>query len=184
LAAGLAIAAWIRDNKPGKDHGRLPGLMMWPPGSVPFLVMLDTDISPNGLNEALAWAVNFWRLGAHTSLFAAPGEVPEGGKTVPIMSSDKWPDWPTTECCSKRFGYTNLIQRQGELWSAAVYIDVAMAHTMNERDLRRGLAHELGHVLGLAHDEIEESIMFRSVPVDADPIVTESDKTMLQAMYA
>lgn len=195
LIVGLSVATLtlivvmnvIRDRKkrPLVDHGMLPGLLMWPEGSVPFMVLLDTDIVPTErLNDALDWALTFWRDQVSPELFAAPGEVPEGGKTIPIMDSEKWSDWPTQERCTKRFGYTNLIQLKDELWSAAVYIDTTMIQEMADRDLRRGIAHELGHVLGLAHDDMEESIMYHSVSTGATPIVTEGDITMLRALYA
>lgn len=180
----IGIAATLRRRK--DDKGFLEGLRAWDPEALPFIVMLDVDIPPaRSLELAIEEAVKFWRSQVpEVELFKKYNDLDGGGKMISIMPLSKLAEPEGKECCSDRFGYANLMLKDGRLWSAGVYIDTDRMRELSHEALTRAIAHELGHCLGLAHDNIPHSVMWPKVPSNEAPIVTENDRTALIALYA
>jgi predicted Zn-dependent protease len=74
-----------------------------------------------------------------------------------------------------------MVDKDGFLSSAAVYLQPAWDYK-DDAVLAVAMRHELGHCLGLAHDEYEESIMFK-VASDRQTHVSEHDKKLLRETY-
>lgn len=182
---GIAIASWIKKNKHPKDAGTFEDLQAWDKSAFPFTVVLYTEPpAPEYLGHAVSAAVSFWR-DVHPGLFAPYGELVEGGKVITIMPLSSL-EGDKAELCSNRFGYTRLTLKDGALWGASVYIDTKRMEFTPWRVLFRAIAHELGHCLGLAHDEDggdEDSVMEPVAAADSHPVVTVGDRATLLALY-
>lgn len=68
-----------------------------------------------------------------------------------------------------------------------VYCEARTSNTGTSEILHLVLQHEIGHCLGLAHDDYESSIMYpeqRSTPDGQfPPRISDSDKTLLRGLY-
>lgn len=73
-------------------------------------------------------------------------------------------------------GSTSHWQSNGQ-WTA----DVVIYNLVLTQELRRGLMHELGHVVGLAHDSFRDSLMYRST--SGSSRLTDSDRSALRKGY-
>jgi predicted Zn-dependent protease len=72
---------------------------------------------------------------------------------------------------------------EGEIESASLYVDRRKIVGLDDYRMKRAAAHELGHVLGLDHDESSWSVMFgkvRGTPFE----LSKKDRKLLRSAYA
>lgn len=65
----------------------------------------------------------------------------------------------------------------GGKWKATV----VMYNLVTADEIQRGIMHELGHVVGLAHDDFKDSLMYRGTSGSA--YLTDDDRELLQGRY-
>lgn len=111
-------------------------------------------------------AVDFWRQVAPECF--AVGEF--SGSVINILRSDE----PNP--------HTVISGTVGRIAKATIYLPKNFDE-MPSHIRFRTLAHELGHVLGLDHDDFPESVMYPRADAREEPIVTEKDKQLLRIMY-
>jgi len=157
-----------------RDKGVMT-IAQWDPKRLPFTLIVEETLDGRRpqIREALRWAVSWWNKALDFEVFVPIGSVGLGD-TIPVMTMD-------------REGRALALTRHttndaGEILSAAVYVDLDLSAKVNRTELRRGLAHELGHLLGLAHDDVTDSVMY-SKATGSEPILTEADRALLITMY-
>lgn len=163
----------------GKDAGTLDNLPVWKSGSVPFTLILDAALQGIRLRRACTEAVAFWQRQV-PGLWANFGDVGSGA-TVPIMPARKMANWDKV-VSHGAVGYTRLTVHDGHTWSAAVYLDAYRLDDLTDLQLMRAIAHELGHVFGLAHDGNRLSVMYPAT-LNEPPTVTAKDRALLLGLY-
>lgn len=177
---GVAITVVIVLVVGVRDEGMLPDLPRWRTGAKPFALVLDEALLIGRVQAAVCSAVAFWEA-ALPGVILPLGEMGDGdNEVVPIMPMLKLED--ERVLAGRPFGYTRLTIRERELWSAAIYLDTARIADLTDLQLWRAIAHELGHVLGLAHDYARESVMWPKT-LDEPPVVTLNDRALLAAAF-
>lgn len=181
----VGIAAAALSRKSNEDAGALPGLQLWRADAAPFTLVVGreffehTSLTEARLRQALSTAIDFWN--EVLPLFVRIGEWSTTGEVVPVLPSWKLVSWDD-RVSDRAVGYTRLALKGGRIWSAAVYCKENILVELTDTELWRVLAHELGHVLGLAHDEDSQSIM--STPaLDAVPVLSDKDRALLLETY-
>lgn len=170
LGAGLAgigaltivILATQRDNGLIEEGG-CP--VAWKRGNIPIFIALDPTAAD--WEKPLKEALEFWS-DARPGLFLYGGVMDQtetSGSIVGVVATSGAPNSLT------RLGVNNCVINGG-------VVEVRM----EEKNQRRVITHELGHVLGLAHDDQKASVMYpASVPGEFH--VTKKDLALLQATY-
>jgi predicted Zn-dependent protease len=161
------------------DRSVLPNLEPWKPGSLPATVLIDDAFGQatlGRLEEAIRWAIQLWGDQVGPFLFVELGEVSRGA-TIPVMPAvDRFNTQEWT------IAYTEIRHAGEEMVSAAIYINRTVIDDIDQPALRRAMAHELGHCLGLAHDDFPESIMYRRA-ASGGFAVTNADRELLCELY-
>ncbi len=170
-----SVVALARSNP---DSGTLPDLPPWANGSKPFMLIIAGDITTAELVRACERAMQFW--GEHVpGMWLNYGNAGLGA-TVSLMSCDTLHP-PLRDRCGG-FGHTQFTIQENHILSAAIYVDATLIGKMTELQLWRAIAHELGHVVGLAHDDLRRSVMYHKA-LDQQPTVTAQDRNLLQGIY-
>lgn len=141
---------------------RLPITPVIEPGSDPKLI--------RAVGEAASW----WNESSGLHLFDPPAEYGVNGiyvLVVMVESSDEDHHVATT-------GRSYI----GHTFQSAVVRVYSPALNLNTAELKRAIAHEFGHIFGLGHDEIRESVMFPYV-IDTEPELTEQDRWLILQLY-
>lgn len=173
VVGGLIVVFRMSEDN---DHGTLRGLKLWQSWQIPFLLTFSDEFSEvelDRLKKAFAWATEYWNENTSLSLFA---DVIAAKSLVPVMPE---------EMEGQKLARVNFIKgSNGEIVSVSIKVDPHKLGQISQEKLHRAAAHELGHLLGLAHDDVKLSIMWPDLsPTDA-PVVTAADRELLRNLYS
>jgi hypothetical protein len=179
LAIGAIVYGVVRARRASEALG-MAQIRKWKKGWVPITLLIDSgdfhqDEVPK-LIDAVKSAARFWNEQTGIKLFASPAEVGTGA-TIPVMRHDPL----TMDPHENAVAYASLaVNLNGTLTRAAVYM--VNWENLPSIELARAMKHELGHCLGLAHDENDLSVMYgqnsRSIYC-----VSPADKAFLREVY-
>jgi hypothetical protein len=160
-----------------RDRGMMPGA--YPRSRIPITLVYEAEVDAGPVRGAFEFAAAWWN-GVRPGLFAPRGGVGTGD-VVPVMSAgDRASD---AELDFKGLMATRTTRMaDGRLLGVAVRVNMRQALDQSTAVLRRAAAHELGHVLGLAHDDLRSSVMFRAA-ADGEYGVTDGDVERLGEVY-
>lgn len=176
---GVAYGVLVLRKK-GEKLG-MSQIRKWKKSWVPITLIVDEE---NFLPEegarilgAVRKAARFWNEQTGVKLFVPPDEIGKGA-VVSVMRHD-----PLTMGVDDAVAYAavsvNLIT--GSLSQAVVYM--SEWENLSSTVLARAMKHELGHCLGLEHDDIEFSVMYGKVSQRVY-CVSPADKAFLREVYA
>ncbi len=188
---GLALVFKLRKLFNREDRGFQKSIV-WSKDNLPITLIIDDNLIKT-LPEIVAVtenAISFWNDSIDLDLFVPLGDLVEDGTTIPVMS---FADDATQTADSKHGDSALAITRitasaTGDILSAAVYVNVEYIEKLKEHsnldsdDIVWGMAHELGHCLGLDHDDFTSSVMYKRI-TKRDPEVTDKDKNLLLKFY-
>jgi len=164
----------------GSDVGFIPDLKLWKRTAAPFMVILNEDLYDDPrIDRAFRKAISFWNT-AVPDLWTPLGDIGKG-TIIPVMPSHRLSNWSELTT-PQAFAYTRLTLNEGHIWSAAIYIDISRLSSVSDLQLWRAIAHEMGHVSGLAHDTLRESVMYEKA-IAEEPQVTRADLELLKGEY-
>lgn len=179
-AAALGSIIWLVMTRRRREPTALPEVKTFRKDWPPLTLVVDTEFEVDDmlqLEQSLKAAACFWN-SACSRLFSSPGELLADGHTIPVMQAPSW----ELDRHPDAVAYTHLsLDSDGALTGAAVYI---MPRWKDRPEvLHRALAHELGHCLGLEHDEENGGSVMYHKAIDAPFEVTVKDKTFLNSVY-
>lgn len=103
---------------------------------------------------------------------------------VPQDTKPEPPSGAMFDSLAEPGGMYRLIGNQESRWDKCY---IATSNTGTDQLLDQVLQHELGHCLGLAHDDFDSSIMYPVQFIDDEafpPRITDSDRKALRELYA
>ena len=139
-------------------------LWTWNAEAVPIIVLVDEALEPHYL-PAIDDAIEWWNNQAGRKLFNRRGELRADAALVIVMLYRGKRD------------ILGLAERLGP-GSAVVYLRAYDESRLHARVVR----HELGHVLGLAHEKAGGSLMFPAV-LDRDYMISDDSWCLLKDLY-
>lgn len=170
-----------------QEHLGLDCIKSWEKDWAPITLLVDPSFDKADqdlIYDVMGQSSYLWNQTTGLKLFGKPDELIEGGHTVPIMpeGASVTTGEPAGGEHEKALAFVRLfLTPGGAIASAAIYLCDGW-HGSTRARLLRAFGHELGHVLGLAHDNYESSIMF-PVAVARQFRVSEKDKAFLQVIY-
>ena len=133
----------------------------------PIPLFIATSV-PESLRSGIVAAVNTWNKSLNFEVFSISPEIIDSGESKKdginaIYFAQNWPTHGEAEQAS-----TMLYWSHDKIYEADILINAdnfwfSTDPDDGEVDLESLIGHELGHVLGLAHVESEESIMVESL---------------------
>lgn len=179
LAAIVAVILWAKDKG---DRGALAALKKWDPTWPPITITLHEDLAGaqwKNFVVALHAAVLFWNGETELPLFAPLEDLGTGRGVVPVIPKAAI----VGDTKGEGLASTKLtFNAEGVIESAVIYVDRRKISKLTPDQLERVAAHELGHVLGLDHDESSWSVMHpraTSAPLE----LSKKDRRLLRAAY-
>lgn len=160
-------------------------------GNLPIPLHVHESFPPNYLSS-LYEAVQIWETSVGRRLFDIVS-IRESGPIMPrqdkismIYWMNNWePDRPSEQGRTSIYWVGNIIQEADVRINAknfSYYLDTPL--TGNDVQLTSLLVHELGHVLGLKHDDSEPSVMATYLSVHTSrKDLSASDRQSLQCEY-
>lgn len=150
------------------EHGNLPtGEITWEPSNIPLTVRTSGQEPPSSLIYAMA-QINS-----------------QAGCTLLVLSDESEADvivFPNTPMSTGDHpGGSTIFRREGDTQRS--YIDI-FASSAGSNVLSKIYMHELGHVLGLAHDPWQGSIMRHQQNSSVELVrLTDNDRQILNENY-
>ena len=182
VVLGLLVYGIVthEQRRQGEEKGFLDKLKLrpdWPP--LTLIVASDFSQLEERLIRIVKEAAKWWEEQTGVRYFVPPGELNANGHVIPIMPAPL----DSLHDPDHSLAYVQpMVDKEGFLSSAAVYLQPAWDY-QDDEVLVIAMRHELGHCLGLAHDEYEESIMFRTAK-KRQTFVSEPDKKRLVETYS
>lgn len=157
----------------GPSHGPMP---------IPVVLFVDTRLQDRPrIIAAIEDAVTFINESVGGTLFLKPGKISENhtsGEVIPVLVWDR--GVLGRACHYNSPAFTDIDSSKGK--PNAIFIDLEKAADLDDSELKFGIAHELGHVIGLEHDDFVNSLMCARKLVK-DPEITSKDCEFLRGMY-
>lgn len=152
----MGLCDWLLGRQ---DQCQLPGIEEFDVSRVPFHVIPDPILS-NRVIAALKTAVAFWNESLGREMFVPVGELREGGSIVPLSMFNGTEPYRVRA----KLAWTRLTLTRNHLGirDAAIRMNTKLAEG-HPQLLDQAIAHECGHVLGLAHDKVLDSVMWPKV---------------------
>jgi len=178
ISCGLIAYGVLRKKK--KEITGLPGIQRWNRKWIPITLVVGEEEFlkeevPKLLNAVRA-GCKFWNEQIGIKLFMPLGDIGTG-RVIPVKRHDPL----TMKTEDSTVAYAHLtISNSGELKDAVVYM--SNWENLPSLSLARALQHELGHCLGLGHDESGLSVMYGSVSRSIY-CVSPADKAFLLEVY-
>lgn len=179
---GFVLSVWLEYKGDENKHATelATRLNLWANNGTPrtFTLVLGDDAYAD-LATACDEALGFWNK-AVPGLWAAAAETTQGkqGPIIAVMPVEKSPHIPPSTVGHARI----TTSREGVIISAGIYINMDLAKHLSPLQLRRTVAHEMGHVMGLEHDEVSGSVMNKTA-LKGKFKVSPLDQTILEAAY-
>ena len=174
LATGAVAYSVFSRNKEATGMGQVS---RWRKSWVPITVIVSEDFLPEEtakLLDAVKRAIRFWNGETGVMLFADPTDVGRGA-VIPVMRHD-----PLT-MDNDAVAYAAIgVGIDGSLKNAAIYMN--NWENLSAPVIIRAVKHELGHCLGLEHDDIEFSVMYGKAS-SRIYCVSPADKEFLRNVY-
>lgn len=178
ISVGLIAFGVLRKKK--KEATGMPSIRRWDKKWIPITLILgEEDFLPDEvprLMSAIKAGAKFWNTQTGLKLFAPQGDIGTGG-VIPVKRRDPL----TMESEDNAVAIASLtINQKGELKNAVVYMN--NWENLPSLTLDRAMKHELGHCLGLDHDESDLSVMYGAVSRSVY-CVSPADKAFLEEVY-
>ena len=172
IVAGSIVIYFTRKDRGFIERGN--ALLRWPKINVPLMVVVDPSVY--SWADTFEKACAFWNNATGMTLFLFNGELEDAesfaGRSpgvVPVLAGSSEGN-PHTKLTS---------EADGTMMSAPIYVRPHEAWSKRYKIA----VHELGHALGLAHDDIPKSVMFPMLGDPTEVYATESDRKVLREWY-
>jgi hypothetical protein len=172
LAVVLVLGAVSYGLSTREDGKTLPTVSKgWPQKIFPLNIYTETEF------DSVKQAAIFWNRSIGKALFSVVDDsmADTAHQLVLVGTSDN-------ESHPHGAAWTDVKASQGRILYAQVNLSPRFEFLTDEQKFR-AMAHELGHVLGLGHDDFAESVMYSKVQSPYEPIVTAKDKALLKQLY-
>lgn len=175
VVVGAVASIYSEDS----DRGVVEGVRPWRSDRAPFMLIVDEEFLDSRVEDACVAALSFWE--DHVPGLWVSG-VLNMVSMVPVIPSDRYERIANDSVSDFVVAHTSIRVSEGLVTSAAIYVDADKADALSDLELWRAIAHEMGHAVGLDHDETRLSVMYRKT-LNEIPTVTAADKALLKAIY-
>lgn len=163
-----------------KDRGLLKEVKAWNSDWVPLLVFVDGGVFTHQydrLSNAVKDVVAFYSDAVGFTLFTQAGDIRRAGSVVALTA---YPEGYKKQ----RFLTTDLDidSETGAIKFGTIYVEEGAIVDVPYEDLVGSVAHEFGHLLGLDHDEITNSVMYPKSG-KLKMMITDHDLALLKGLY-
>ena len=160
-------------------------------GNIPIVLTLHSSYPPEYI-EQLEEAILIWESAVNRNLFILNKEPDRGMRSHPNQDRKSLVYWPTS--WDEFDSNTNALTRMYVVGNTIVEADIALNgqdhaffteyYSTGSIHLTSVLVHELGHVLGLSHNDHMNSVMYKGLrPAEIKNILSEEDVNNLKCEY-
>ena len=168
---GLFILIAVIANK-NKEKGLIEDIKTIHEDWVPITLIIDMGIHDSVVKFNMQEAIDFWNKGMDMRLFANVSDI-DRGAIIPVIYA----------ALNNAFARTVIkLSDTGRPKAARIELDEDKIKHASDSELTRALAHELGHLLGLDHDNEQKSVMYGKLS-NWSYKITDADKKLLKDIY-